>query len=253
MKVYVASSWRNEQRQQAMVRLLRAAGCEVYDFRKDDDGQAGFTAWELLGEGDHREWDTTRFRDILTTNEQARRFFKRDMDALTGADACVLVLPCGKSAHLEMGWAAGAGRRSVVLLEPGTQPELMYLMADAVCVTAAEVLTALGLNVHAPNLPAADIQTLTPPWPQQAERTVETLHLFKESTGGDTYAARDIAHAKELWKADTGMDPDDGNDWQPIPDDRSVTVDVDGTKVTKTAAQWAAEMTAPGCCFGENY
>jgi len=163
MKVYVASSWRNEERQQAMVRLLRAAGCEVYDFRKDEDGREGFTAWELLGEGDHRTWDTATFRDILTQSRRAREFFARDMDALRSAEACVLVLPCGRSAHLELGWAAGAGRRCVVLLEPGTQPELMYLMAaDAVCVTAAEVLAALGLDATAPNLPARDIETLTP-------------------------------------------------------------------------------------------
>jgi hypothetical protein len=161
MRVYVASSWRSEERQQAMVRLLRSAGCEVYDFRADEDGREGFTAWELLGEGDHRTWDTATFRDILTQNMLARGFFERDMNALRSADACVLVLPCGKSAHLELGWAAGAGRRCVVLLEPGTQPELMYLMADAVCVTAAEVLAALGLDASAPNLPARDIETLT--------------------------------------------------------------------------------------------
>lgn len=162
MKVYVASSWRNEERQQAMVRLLRAAGCEVYDFRKDPDGTDGFQSWDLLGEGSHTEWDTARFRDILTTNLKAHGFFRRDMAALESADACVLVLPCGKSAHLELGWAAGAGKKSVVLLAPGPQPELMYLMADAVCVTAAEVLAALGLDAKADNLPAGDIRTLTP-------------------------------------------------------------------------------------------
>lgn len=161
MKVYVASSWKNEERQQAMVRLLRAAGCEVYDFRKDPDGREGFTSWELLGEGSPNAWDTRRFRDILTSSLRAYGYFTRDMDALRAADACVLVLPCGKSAHLELGWAAGAGKRSVVLLEPGTEPELMYLMADAVCVTATEVLAALGLDVT-DALPARALQTLSP-------------------------------------------------------------------------------------------
>ena len=163
MKVYVASSWRNEARQQAMVRLLRAAGCEVYDFRKDPDGTEGFKSWDLLGEGDHRTWNTETFRDVLTKNPLARQFFSSATwwrcPPLTRASWCCR---CGKSAHLELGWAAGAGRRSVVLLEPGTQPELMYLMADAVCVTAAELLTALGLDASTPNLPASDIQTLTP-------------------------------------------------------------------------------------------
>lgn len=82
---------------------------------------------------------------------------------------------------------------------------------------------------------------------------METLHLFKEKSGGDTYAARDMAHAKERWKADTGQDPDDGTEWESVPDDRLITVDCDGVKETKTAREWAAEMSQPGACYGENY
>lgn len=85
------------------------------------------------------------------------------------------------------------------------------------------------------------------------ETTKETLHLFREDEGGDTYGARDLAHAKELWRADTGQDPDVDTDWQSIPDDAALTVDNDGVKETKTAREWAAEVAGPGCCFGENY
>lgn len=81
----------------------------------------------------------------------------------------------------------------------------------------------------------------------------EALHLFYENNGGDAYAARDLAHAKELWKSDTGQDPDGDTDWEVVPDNRNITVDCDGTKVTKTAGEWAAEMAQPGACFGENY
>lgn len=88
---------------------------------------------------------------------------------------------------------------------------------------------------------------------QTEASTRETLHLFREDEGGDTYAAQDLAHAKELWKSDTGQDPDVDTDWQPIPDDKAVTVDNDGTKETKTAREWAAEMASPGAIFGENY
>lgn len=132
-----------------MVRLLREAGCEVYDFRQDPDGTKGFQSWGLLGEGDHTTWSTATFRDVLTQNMLARGFFERDMSALREADVCVLVLPCGKSAHLELGWAAGAGKKSVVLLEGKTEPELMYLMADHICTSGAEVLRALGLPLPA--------------------------------------------------------------------------------------------------------
>ena len=46
MKIYVASSWRNE-RHPGVVELLRIAGHEVYDFRNPEDGDS----W-ILVEGD---------------------------------------------------------------------------------------------------------------------------------------------------------------------------------------------------------
>lgn len=78
------------------------------------------------------------------------------------------------------------------------------------------------------------------------------LHLFTDDDG-NTYAARDINHASELWVADTGQAAEDAGEWTTIPDDRVITVDEDGVKVTKTAREWAAEMDAPGCCFSTNY
>ena len=40
--------------------------------------------------------------------------FKADLDALNWADTCLLVLPCGRSAHTEAGWMKGAGKKVVV-------------------------------------------------------------------------------------------------------------------------------------------
>jgi hypothetical protein len=37
------------------------------------------------------------------------------------------VLPCGKSAHLELGGACGRGKRTIVLMAEPDTPELMYL------------------------------------------------------------------------------------------------------------------------------
>lgn len=67
----------------------------------------------------------------------------RDLRArLDWCDTCVLVLPCGRSAHLELGYAAGAGKQSFVLLSPDNfEPELMYLLNTAL-VTSLEELGA---------------------------------------------------------------------------------------------------------------
>ena len=93
------------------------------------------------------------------------------------------------------------------------------------------------------------------PGAEQVSAPRVPLHLFKEYAGGDVYAARDLAHAKDLWKTDTEQDPEEGTDWGLLPDDMKIKVDVDddGAPAEKTAAEWAAEVAEPGCCFGDNY
>ena len=127
MKIYVASSWRNEALQQMMVKLLRLDGHEVYDFRNPEPGNDGF-AWSEI-DREWLKWSPEQFRKALD-HPVAAAGFKLDMDALKACDACVLVLPCGRSAHLELGYAVGAGKKTIVLAVSDTEPELMYLMCD---------------------------------------------------------------------------------------------------------------------------
>lgn len=54
------------------------------------------------------------------------------MDALRECDACVYVMPCGVSASLEAGWAAGAGKPVIVYVPGLREPDLMVKMANVV-------------------------------------------------------------------------------------------------------------------------
>ena len=55
------------------------------------------------------------------------------MDALNTADVLVLVLPSGRSAHVEAGYHAGHGKPVVVFIpEERSEPELMYKMFTAI-------------------------------------------------------------------------------------------------------------------------
>jgi len=139
MKIYVASSWRN-QRQPGVVERLRAEGHEVYDFRHPAPGNDGF-AWSDIDEG-WQAWTTEEYVAALT-HPVAERGFSSDMDAIRWADACVYVLPCGRSASLEVGWAAGAGKLTIALLDDA-EPELMVKMLDHVCLSLDEVVDALA-------------------------------------------------------------------------------------------------------------
>jgi hypothetical protein len=137
MKIYVASSWRN-QFQQEVVAALRALGHEVYDFRGEGDGWgvggngAGGFAWSEV-DLNWQSWpeDVPRYLAGLD-HPRAVEGFDRDMNALRRADACILVNPCGQSAHAELGWACGAGKATAVYCPAIREPDLMIKMADCI-------------------------------------------------------------------------------------------------------------------------
>jgi hypothetical protein len=121
MKIYVASSWRNEL-QPAVVELCKATGHQVYDFRNPPN-RAGF-GWEQINE-DWQNWNTQQYIDALN-HPIAEAGFKSDKAGMQWADIGILVLPCGRSAHTEGGWMQGIGM-PVYVFSPGKhEPELMY-------------------------------------------------------------------------------------------------------------------------------
>jgi len=135
-EIYVASSWRNEK-QAEVVAALRAAGLETYDFKHPYGGYHGFHWSEI--DATWQSWDARRFVEGLE-HPIARAGFATDMAALNSASLCVLVMPCGRSAHLEAGWAAGHGKHLGILLDGG-EPELMYSMADKLTSDLDEMVT----------------------------------------------------------------------------------------------------------------
>ena len=124
MKVYVASSWRNE-RQPAVVKALRAAGHDVYVFKSPDSAHPTFHWSDIDPKWLH--WDEDDLMRGLG-HRIAEEAYKSDFDAMEWADTCVLVMPCGRSAHLEAGWFVGKGKGCAILLDGG-EPELMQKMA----------------------------------------------------------------------------------------------------------------------------
>lgn len=147
--IYVASSWRNGARQQAVVRALRDWGADVYDFRQPCYGALGF-GWDRI-DPKWKNWKAEQFIEALD-HPLARDGFRVDMNALKAADLCVLVMPCGRSAHLELGYCVGSQKPTGILLTDG-EPELMYAMADFIttsetmlCMWAKGMWDALGFE-----------------------------------------------------------------------------------------------------------
>jgi hypothetical protein len=138
MKIYVASSWRNDL-QPEVVRRLREADHSVYDFRNPAPGDHGFS-WKQVHQNPP-PWSAEDTRATLH-HPVAQHGFDLDFGAMQWADAIVMVQPCGRSAALELGWGAGAGKLCIALLADGQEPELMLKVAK-LCVSVEEVIEVL--------------------------------------------------------------------------------------------------------------
>ena len=127
-KIYVASSWRNQYFPD-VVKLLREYGHEVYDFRNPPHNHGAFM-WKNI-DPDFDNWSVEQYKKGLE-HPSSERQFQADLDALNWADTCIIVLPCGRSAHTEAGWMKGAGKKVIVYIPEMQEAELMYKLFDLV-------------------------------------------------------------------------------------------------------------------------
>lgn len=149
MKIYVASSWRNPY-QPGMVDVLRDVGHEVYDFRHPPGGDHLGFSWSDVDPA-WVSWTALEYM-LALDHPIAAAGYESDFAAMQWADAGVLVLPCGRSAHLEAGWFVGAGKPLYIVLDEAEfRPdaghhvtELMYRMATGICRNASDLLTYIG-------------------------------------------------------------------------------------------------------------
>jgi hypothetical protein len=138
MKIYVASSWRNGK-QPYMIDRLKKRGYDVYDFRNPTEGNHGFhwsdidTFWKT--------WDSNTLKENLN-HRIAINGFTHDFIAMRECNVFLGLMPFGISASIEMGWAAGQGRTTILLLDNG-EPELMIKLFDFICTSMKEVLSVL--------------------------------------------------------------------------------------------------------------
>lgn len=128
-----------------VVVILQSMGHEVYDFRHPEPGNEGF-AWSEIDE-DWLNWTKEQYKAALN-HPIAEAGFKLDFDAMKWADACVMVLPCGRSANTEAGWMKGAGKKVFVYQPTKQEPELMYKIFDGILTSVEELRQQFHLPPH---------------------------------------------------------------------------------------------------------
>lgn len=152
LKVYVAGSFNNADMCREAGGLIRDAGMHSYVFC--DEGSEAFPhSMKIRALG----LINTFTPSTALQNEHIKAIYKINMDELMTSDVVVLILPCGKSAHMEAGWIKGADGGKLIIYGQMKQGEFdaMYGMADLVTDDFQEVLWLL---THLSNEKGAKVQ-----------------------------------------------------------------------------------------------
>ena len=136
MKIYVASSWRNDI-QPVVVKCLRELLHEVYDFKNPAPNNKGFQ-WSQI-DPNWQNWTPKEYIKALS-HPIAKAGFTLDKNAMDWADACVMVLPCGRSANTEAGYMKGCGKPVYVFQPTKNEPELMYKLYDGIITSFPDLI-----------------------------------------------------------------------------------------------------------------
>jgi hypothetical protein len=138
MNIYLIGSLRNSV-VRPVADALRGAGHDVFD-----DWHAGGPEADDIWQG----YETERGRSYTEAlaGKYATHAFEFDAENLCRCDAGVMVMPAGKSAHLELGFLLGLGKLGYILLPYG-EPErwdLMYKFADGIFYNVADLIEELN-------------------------------------------------------------------------------------------------------------
>jgi nucleoside 2-deoxyribosyltransferase len=138
MIIYLIGSLRNPQ-VPVIANQLREAGHEVFD------------DWYAAGpEADDKWRDYERGRGHSYIEAlgglAADHVFQFDKTHLDRSDAGILVLPAGRSGHLELGYLIGTGKPGYILLDDPERWDVMYKFATGVFYSVDELVTALKLR-----------------------------------------------------------------------------------------------------------
>lgn len=123
---FIASRWRNKPHVLELARKIESKGKKVYNFIEGDG-----TDYELkdLEEKYEPEEFMKMFESIpdWQNSKAIKEIFEVDMNALRDSETVILLLPAGKSAHIEAGVSYGMGKRTIVVGEQ-IEAEASYLI-----------------------------------------------------------------------------------------------------------------------------
>lgn len=117
MKIYIASSWKNQHGVEMLTKLLRDRNHQV-------------VSWVENNYGENHNHVTKKFSfEEWVNSSEADQSFKFDTDGATKSDLVIYYAPSGKDACAEIGAAWGCGVPIIGLYAKGEDLGLMRKMA----------------------------------------------------------------------------------------------------------------------------
>lgn len=115
---------------------------------REETKEEVFDDWFAAGpEADDkwRDYEKTREHSYIEAlgGYAAKHVFDFDLHHLDRCRAAILVLPAGKSGHLELGYIIGKGRPGYILLDDPERWDVMYQFASGVFASLEKLIQAL--------------------------------------------------------------------------------------------------------------
>jgi len=140
MKIYIASSWKNYDALHVLKSILVKSGHDV-DLFCDPHRKGGISYFPK-----HKDYTIISY---LFQEPKSFEIFIVNKKMIEWCDVCILVLPSGKSSHLEAGFAKGI--KKILILynknEIRGEFEAMYHFADYIAHNHDELLTILKSTI----------------------------------------------------------------------------------------------------------
>lgn len=122
----IISRWRNKVQVIKLTNKIREKGKTVYSFIEGDGSEYELKDFE---EKHEPEEFMEKYENIpdWKNNPAVKEIFDVDMKALKNSKCVILLLPAGKSSHIEAGVAYGLGKKLIVIGEQ-KETESLYLI-----------------------------------------------------------------------------------------------------------------------------
>ncbi len=118
MKIYIASSWKNQHGVEMLTALLRERGHEVISWVENNYGE---THNHVTKQFSFEEW---------VNSDEANQSFDFDTNGATTSDLVIYYAPSGKDACAELGAAWASGVKIIGLYAKGEDLGLMRKMVE---------------------------------------------------------------------------------------------------------------------------